>query len=268
MREKLAAAACLAALMLTSCGTDVEESSDASFKAPETTAAEDTTEVSESLDEQAETAETSEETTVISETSTENDTETTSAITSEPDGMVSAGGRMDMYPAMYQNEIQKVWDELYANEEMVSVDYAYRDLDADGIPELMLKHGTCEADYMITFYTVNENNILEVIGETGGGHSVFAYDENSGDLVISRGHMGYGELQWFVIKDGKVTASKSESYELAQTENYEDIEKQKGVVRIDTSGAYCSGDNIKSYVCYSNGKYESKDGLDFTMLGV
>ena len=90
------------------------------------------------------------------------------------------------------------------------------------LPELLLKHGTCEADFMTDIYTVNDMGELTNVGLLGGSHAVFAYDETSGDLVILSGHMGIGSLRWFRMENGAVSETNEVSFEIAENETYDD----------------------------------------------
>ena len=52
-------------------------------------------------------------------------------------------------------------------------DYYLYDMDGDGVKELLLQEGTCEADYMYQVYTI-ANGAAVSLGELSGGHtSVF-----------------------------------------------------------------------------------------------
>lgn len=66
--------------------------------------------------------------------------------------------------------IQALYD--YAEDENVSCEYFLYDITKDGIPELWIKAGTCEADYILMVYTY-ENGLYKTICEKPAGHSVF-----------------------------------------------------------------------------------------------
>ena len=66
--------------------------------------------------------------------------------------------------------------------------YFLYDIDNNGIPELWIKNGTCEADYMLYVYTYKDG--IKKIGELGAGHTGGYYIGN-GYLLRSGGHMGY-----------------------------------------------------------------------------
>lgn len=239
--KKLIAISCLAALLLAGCGIETEEES---FSSPEKTTA-----ASEGASAQAETDAPAEETTAAEETTEAGD--------------VSAGGIMDMYPAIYQEEVSRVWNETAgANNGLVSVDYALRDLDGNGVPELLLKHGTCEADFMTDIYTVNDMGELTNVGLLGGSHAVFAYDETSGDLVILSGHMGIGSLRWFRMENGAVSETNEVSFEIAENETYDDYMEKNNVAYMEFVSAFNTGEGeTESYLYHNADDFEKYSGL-------
>jgi len=241
--KKLLALSCLTAVMLAGCGATGDEGSSeqASVTAADTSP---TTEVT------AEIVSSPEDTTAVEETTTVPDDE-------------SAGGVMDMYPSLYQGEVSRVWNETAGeNDNMVSADYTLRDLDGNGVPELILRHGTCEADYMINVYTVSDDGELQNIAEIGGSHTAFACEEGSGGFVLLSGHMGIGALRWFEMKNGSVTESRSESFELGKDETYDDIMEKYNVGYIEYVSAFNAGDGeTRSTVYYSADDYEEFSGL-------
>lgn len=79
------------------------------------------------------------------------------------------------------------------------VDYCVYDMNKDGIKELIVKVGCCEADYMFKFYSCSYGNIVS-LGEYGGGHSSL-YQCDSNGVFVYGGHMGY-EFLTRVEKNG------------------------------------------------------------------
>jgi hypothetical protein len=52
--------------------------------------------------------------------------------------------------------MQKI-DELFKNTEYLNtIDYCLYDMNQDDIPELIIRTGTCEADFKLSFYTYEE----------------------------------------------------------------------------------------------------------------
>ena len=66
--------------------------------------------------------------------------------------------------------------------------YFLYDIDNNGIPELWIKNGTCEADYVLHVYTYKDG--IKKIGELWAGH-IGGYYKGNGYLLRSGGQMGY-----------------------------------------------------------------------------
>ena len=192
--KKLIALSCFAALLLAGCGKPQQGSSSegtAATTEPVSTAAT----AAEMITEKAETTTAAADTTAAT---TEAEAETTTH-----EANVSTGGLMDMYPAIYQSFIRGKFDETVSeHDSMASIEYTFRDLDADGIPELLLKYGTCEADFQIHVYRLDSEGEVKDLGLFGGGHTSFAYDENTGNFVIVWGHMGACSIEYYEWKNG------------------------------------------------------------------
>ena len=73
--------------------------------------------------------------------------------------------------------------------------YTLYDIDKDGVPELMTKLGTCEADYHGEIYTFRDGQALCVCEELGLGHSSYYSDPDENGIVLFGGHMGYAWAQ-------------------------------------------------------------------------
>ncbi|WP_303822960.1 hypothetical protein [Ruminococcus flavefaciens] len=255
--KRIIALTCFASLLLAGCGKTGNSSS--SSESGSTTTEPVSTTAASAEDTTAAEITTTEAASTTDESKTEADT------TKEPDGMVSAGGRMDMYPAVYQAEVKRVFDETAAeNNGMASIEYALRDLDVDGIPELILKYGTCEADFRIHIYRFDEECELQDLGVFGGGHTSFCYDENTGDFVLLWGHMGSASIMYNVWENG--TLKQTDHYDFTldeQNPSYDAVLEEKGIKRMEFVGAYTidSNSGIKSYFQHGDGTSEEFDGL-------
>ena len=103
--------------------------------------------------------------------------------------------------------------------------YGFLDLDANGIPELIFKRGTCEADFAINVFTLDSEGEIKDLGLIGGGHTSFAYEKDTGDLVMAWGHMGAGSFEYMKMEDGVLKKSK-EPYSF----NFDNIEDYSTVI--------------------------------------
>lgn len=255
--KKIIALSCFAAVILAGCGKPQQGSSSGTSKATEATTAVQTTEA----------------TTTAADTTTEAETtaEATAPQTTTHEANVSAGGRMDMYPAIYQEEIRRVFEQTAKdNDGLANVEYAFRDMDADGIPELILKHGTCEADFEIHIYRYDEDCELRDLGMFGGGHTTFGYDENTGKFVIIWGHMGAASIFYYVWNDGMLKEETTYDFTIdEQHPSYDEVLSEKGIKHIETVSVYQSDYNsgIKSWLYHADGTSEQKEGFYLDYMG-
>lgn len=82
--------------------------------------------------------------------------------------------------------------------------YAVYDLDGDGILELLVMEGTCEADFIWQVYTMSESGAKQV-GAFGGSHSGLYLDEEPG-ILCQHGQMGVEEIER-ITYDGEYLSS-------------------------------------------------------------
>ncbi len=80
--------------------------------------------------------------------------------------------------------------------------YLVYDIDKDGTPELVIKTGTCEADYHGWIYAFRDGQAVQVGGELGLGHSSFYSDPGENGIILMYGHMGYASAQRISVGDG------------------------------------------------------------------
>lgn len=78
--------------------------------------------------------------------------------------------------------------------------YTLYDIDKDGTPELILKTGTCEADFHGFIYTFSESGgVVCVCDDFGLGHSsLYTYPGENG-LILMYGHMGYAGAEHLIL---------------------------------------------------------------------
>lgn len=80
--------------------------------------------------------------------------------------------------------------------------YLLYDIDKDGSPELLVKAGTCEADYHGALYTFRDGRAFQFGEELGLGHSAFYSDPDENGLILMYGHMGYAQAVRISLTDG------------------------------------------------------------------
>ena len=82
--------------------------------------------------------------------------------------------------------------------------YLAYDVDKDGTPELIVKTGTCEADYHGALYTFRGGQAVQVGDELGLGHSSFYTDPGENGVILMYGHMGYASASRLRMTDGLI----------------------------------------------------------------
>lgn len=88
--------------------------------------------------------------------------------------------------------------------------------------ELLVKNGTCEADYTYQAYTI-QNNKSKYLGQISGGHTVFYKDENGGTkkyIIQVQGHMMWEAVSYVEINNGKIGSKEISNRELGASEEY------------------------------------------------
>ena len=94
----------------------------------------------------------------------------------------------------------------------VSDSYSLYDVDKDGIPELFVKYGNCEAAYHTTCYAFR-NGQVEAAGDLGSGHAMLCTWPGENALIFSVGHMGIGFIDKYAMVDGVLTYQEEILYE-------------------------------------------------------
>lgn len=103
----------------------------------------------------------------------------------------------DVYEA-YKEQL-KNYNNVYGG---YTAEYMLHDMDHNGIPELIVKGGTCEADFMFEIYSYN-NGIVSC-GTTGAGHSLLAVPNDGKGLFVCWQHMGYESRYLLTLQDYKI----------------------------------------------------------------
>lgn len=111
----------------------------------------------------------------------------------------------------YTNVYGAILDQGYADSTAGTLPfylYSVYDIDKDGVKELLILAGTCEADYMYQVYTI-ENGTGKFLGEIPGGHSGLCADEEGGTqpyIIRLQAHMGYEVISHISIRDGALVS--------------------------------------------------------------
>jgi len=96
--------------------------------------------------------------------------------------------------------------------------YTIYDMNNDGIYELVVKIGICEADYEWQFYTMRDNNAF-YIGMIIGGHSAL-YEGENGSILRHTAHMGYEYVDKITYDGQNIIEEKILEREVSAIEEY------------------------------------------------
>lgn len=126
----------------------------------------------------------------------------------------------DTYLAEYGPIIDAAYSKYYDGIQVMN--YFFCDIDKDGIKELLVQNGTCEADYTYQAYTI-QNNKSKYLGEISGFHTMFYKDENGGTekyIIQVQGYMMGETISHIEINNGKIESKEVSNRQLGQDEEY------------------------------------------------
>ena len=135
----------------------------------------------------------------------------------------NSAGQATQSGSEYQNLYGPLLDQVYATYGEYN-DYYLYDIDKDGVKELLLQEGTCEADYMYQVYTI-ENGAAVYLGELSGGHTMFFEDTEGGNgssILLMQAHMGYERISRVTLSNGSLSEEEISERELGAEEEYFD----------------------------------------------
>lgn len=78
---------------------------------------------------------------------------------------------------IYIKQLSQCYEKLIKKEKMGCCQYFLFDINCDSLPELFVKTGTCEANFMISVYAL-KNKRMKKVFETEAGHSEFLKGKN------------------------------------------------------------------------------------------
>lgn len=90
---------------------------------------------------------------------------------------------------------------------MGAENYSLHDVDGDGVPELFVKYGNCEAAFTTQCYAYREGQVV-CVGEFSSGHSSLYTDPGKSAVLRSEGHMGYKEVYEYPMEGGVLTEER------------------------------------------------------------
>ncbi len=120
----------------------------------------------------------------------------------------------------YKESYKSLITGLLYEDSITTIEYTLYDMNNDNIPELILRTGTCEADYKISFYTYKNNIGLIPVGTNFSGfHTAFYVDKSTNQLCTQWGQNGIGGIKWYDFDGETVKEVKSKNNIEYATEN-------------------------------------------------
>ena len=108
------------------------------------------------------------------------------------------------YEQVVSEQVRAFYDEHGDQGYIVGSELSYLlyDIDKDGTPELLIKFGTCEADYQGLLYSFRDGQAVQIGEELGLGHSSIYSDPGENGIILMWGHMGYASAERISLADG------------------------------------------------------------------
>lgn len=103
----------------------------------------------------------------------------------------------------------------------VSFGYCFYDIDQNGLPELIIKTGSCEADYLYSFYMVSDGQFVEC-GSLSGSHATL-YANGTVGIVRYVGQMGVYDITISELKGTALMTQEIASGTLDSADEYPDL---------------------------------------------
>lgn len=140
-------------------------------------------------------------------------------------GETETKNEIELTSEVYNNAYGPVLDRTiveYGNDIGAHLLYYVYDIDKNGVKELLLQTGTCEADFMYEIYTI-ESESCKYLGEIPGSHTSFFADENGGTesyIIQMQAHMGYEGLYRISLQDGAPVSEEMSSRQVPADDEY------------------------------------------------
>lgn len=147
--------------------------------------------------------------------------------------------------------------------------YAYGDINQDGIDELMILTGSCEADESWKCYSYHENSAYQ-IGNFPGGHMELCSGEDG--IYSFYAQMGYVELTKIIWEGGTEeirteTVYTNDTNDMAD-EGYDALMETFGLKQIEQTEIYSSKHSADNGTEESPELIESKDKIENEVIPV
>ena len=117
-----------------------------------------------------------------------------------------------MWKTLYYRLLDRLREDLSADgstTEYTPIGYYLYDIDKDGIPEMIVKRGTCEADYNADIFVNDGYSAKPIEYGVGVGHTVFYSDPDENGILFNWGHMGSQEVWVEKVENDQVVEGES-----------------------------------------------------------
>lgn len=98
--------------------------------------------------------------------------------------------------------------------------YAVYDIDQDGTDELLVKDGTCEADYIWYVYTIEDGEAVQ-LDSFDGGHSALYSNASGAGIYKLYGQMGDEVISLFTLEGGTLSEEVITEKQIGENEDYD-----------------------------------------------
>lgn len=141
--------------------------------------------------------------------------------------------------ATVKKKYKDIIDEMSCNYDWC--EYAYYDINEDGIQDLIIGYGSCEADYMNDVYTANTK--CEVSSAGSFDSSCLFYEAEKGKGIYAvHGHMGYETVTRITLKKGKLKTKQLWSKEVPD-DNYYSNSNEISLTQVNNEVTINQADN-------------------------
>ena len=102
---------------------------------------------------------------------------------------------------LYIQQLEKCFDKIADKERRGCCEYFLSDMNADGMPELFVKSGHCEADFKLDVYTIKEGQVHKIYRTTAGHRD---FQQGSRYLIMVEAQSGTYYSCKLIMKNGKI----------------------------------------------------------------
>lgn len=102
---------------------------------------------------------------------------------------------------LYIQQLEKCFDKIADKERRGCCEYFLSDMNADGMPELFVKSGHCEADFKLDVYTIKEGRVHKIYRTTAGHRD---FQQGSRYLIMVEAQSGTYYSCKLIMKNGKI----------------------------------------------------------------